>query len=111
GAGDQGMMFGYATAETPELMPLPIHLAHRLAEGLAADRRSGISWLRPDGKTQVTVAYRDGEPVALRTVLVSAQHRPEIRKKQVEEYVRDELVPRVLGDWYRDGIEMIVNPS
>src|SRR5262249_53586620 len=72
GAGDQGIMFGYATDETPELMPLPILLAHRLALGLAEDRkRGGVGWLRPDAKTQVSVRYEEGEPVAVTDVLVS----------------------------------------
>ena len=76
GAGDQGLMFGYATTETPEGMPLPITLAHRLARQLAADRKSGrIAWARPDAKTQVTVAYENGEPKEVTAVVVSTQHR------------------------------------
>ena len=100
GAGDQGLMFGYATAETPELLPLPIVLAHRLARGLAEARRSAeVPWLRPDGKTQVTVAYEDGLPSRVETVLVSTQH------------VAGTLGPRALGPWMRDGIRFVANPS
>src|SRR6185436_3676131 len=79
GAGDQGMMFGYACDDTPDLMPMPIWLAHRLAKQLAAVRRDGtLDYLRPDGKTQVSVVYENGHPVALSTVLISSQHAPGI---------------------------------
>lgn len=111
GAGDQGIMFGYATSETAELMPLPILLAHRLARRLAEDRRSGhASWLRPDGKTQVSVQYRDGRPVAVTDVLVSTQHA-EDHLPQVTAYVRDDLVPRILGDLAPAGDRITVNPA
>jgi S-adenosylmethionine synthetase len=111
GAGDQGMMFGYATAETPELMPLPILLAHRLSRALAGDRRSGVApWLRPDGKAQVTVQYEDGEPVAVRNILVSTQHTPG-DLKAVRSYVARELVPRVLRDWLQNITGITVNPA
>lgn len=113
GAGDQGIMVGYATDETPELMPLPVVLAHRLAATLADDRRSGrVAWLRPDGKTQVSVAYEDGEPAAVSAVVVSAQHTADVDQETIAAYVRDELLPRVLGDWYRaPHIDLAVNPS
>ena len=90
GAGDQGMMFGYATDETDELMPMPILLAHRLTEALAARRKSGdLSWLRPDGKAQVTVVYEDKRPVAVDTVVVSTQHGPDISLKKIQAAIRE----------------------
>ncbi len=110
GAGDQGIMFGYATDETPELMPLPILLAHRLAAALAQDRRGGHDWLRPDGKTQVSVEYRDGQPVAVTDVLVSTQHAPGALGT-VDEYVRLDLVPRILGDLAPVTGGITVNPA
>ncbi|MDI6711167.1 MAG: methionine adenosyltransferase [Bacillota bacterium] len=88
GAGDQGIMVGYATDETPELMPLPITLAHRLARALAAARKDGsIPYLRPDGKTQVTVEYENGRPVRVHTVIVSTQHHPDVSQKTIREDV------------------------
>ena len=112
GAGDQGLMFGYATDETPELMPLPILLAHALARRLAEDRRAGVrAWLRPDAKTQVSVAYDGVEPVEVRTVLVSTQHASSASQDEIREYVERELLPSALGRWYRHGIEVLVNPT
>ena len=112
GAGDQGIMFGYATSETPELMPLPILLAHRLAQGLADDRHSGDqAWLRPDGKTQVTVRYKDNRPVAVSDVLVSTQHDSQTSQEEIFAYVRDLLVPRVLGEWFGRDVRVLVNPT
>src|ERR671937_585173 len=115
GAGDQGMMFGYATRETAELMPLPIALAHKLARRLASVRRAGtLGYLRPDGKTQVTVRYRDGRPVAIERVLISTQHR-----EGAEAVIRDDLWEHVIepvlpGDLY-DAKELrrtlLVNPT
>ena len=112
GAGDQGIMFGFATDETPEMMPLPIALAHRLSRQLAQDRKSGeVPWLRPDGKTQVTVLYEGNKPLSVTNVLVSAQHRAEVSEADVREYVRESLVPRALGDWYNPEIRLLVNPA
>jgi S-adenosylmethionine synthetase len=112
GAGDQGIMFGYASDETPELMPLPILLAHALARRLAADRKRGtVPWLRPDAKTQVSVEYEGSTPVAVRTVLVSTQHARDVSQDVIRAYVGDRLVPSVLGAWYHPGIELLVNPT
>ncbi|MEX0869368.1 MAG: methionine adenosyltransferase [Nitriliruptoraceae bacterium] len=114
GAGDQGMMFGYATDETPTLMPLPIHLAHRMAERLAAVRKQGtVPYLRPDGKTQVTVAYENGKPKAVTAVVLSTQHRAEIDLKtllrpDVEEHVIRPLLP---DDIDHDDLQLYVNPT
>ena len=108
GAGDQGMMFGYATNETPDLMPLPIWLAHRLAERLTAVRKNGtLAYLRPDGKTQVTFDYSDGRPVALQTVLVSTQHAPGVNLERqlhtdlMEHVVKPSIPEQFQGDAYR----------
>ena len=112
GAGDQGIMFGYATDETPELMPLPILLAHRLARGLAEDRHSGTCpWLSPDGKTQVSVLYENNAPVSVTEAIVSPQHTAAISRKEIISYVIDSLAPRVLGDWFNRDIRFHVNPT
>ncbi len=112
GAGDQGLMFGYATDETPERMPLPILLAHRLSAQLAKDRHVGrVAWLRPDAKTQVSVRYREGRPVRVETVLVSTQHAKEIGQPDIAAWVKDDLAPRALGEWHRKDLELLVNPS
>jgi S-adenosylmethionine synthetase len=115
GAGDQGLMFGYACRETPEFMPLPIMLAHRLARRLSQVRRSGdVPYLRPDGKTQVTIEYSGDEPVRLDTVVVSAQHAPDIDLKELlTPDVRDHVVdPIVAGlDLDTDGYRLLVNPT
>ena len=112
GAGDQGIMFGYATDETPELMPLPILLAHKLAKRLTDLRKSNqVSWLRPDSKTQVSVEYADNQPIAVRTVLVSTMHARDVSQEEIKHYVASTLCPAVLGSWYRDDIEVLVNPT
>ena len=114
GAGDQGMMFGYACDETDALMPLPIHLAHRLAERHAQVRRAGtIPYLRPDGKTQVTLEYEGSRPVRLRTVLVSTQHRDGIdRDRMILPDVTEQIIEPVVGEQFADDdYEVIVNPS
>jgi S-adenosylmethionine synthetase len=115
GAGDQGLMFGYACRETPELMPLPIMLAHRLARRLSQARRNGdVPYLRPDGKTQVTIEYSGDEPVRLDTVVVSAQHAPDIDLKEllapdVREHVVDPVVESLTLD--TSGYRLLVNPT
>ncbi|MEX0831532.1 MAG: methionine adenosyltransferase [Nitriliruptoraceae bacterium] len=114
GAGDQGMMFGYASNETPSLMPMPIHLAHRMAERLAAVRRSGeIAYLRPDGKTQITVAYEGDVPKAVTAVVLSTQHRAEIDldtllRPDIEEHV---IRPQLEGTIDHDDVEIFINPT
>ena len=114
GAGDQGMMFGYACDETDELMPQPIHLAHRMAERLAEVRRSGsIPYLRPDGKTQVTFDYEDGRPVRLRTVLISTQHNPGIERDTTirPDLIEQVITPVVPEQYADDDYEVLVNPT
>ena len=115
GAGDQGMMFGYASNETPTLMPMPHYLASRLAERLASVRHDGtLPYLRPDGKTQVTVRYEDGRPVAVETIVISTQHAPEVESMDA---IKADLVEHVIGPamaaagvpW--DGAELYVNPT
>jgi S-adenosylmethionine synthetase len=114
GAGDQGMMFGYACDETDDLMPMPIWLAHRLAHRLSEVRKAGIlPYLRPDGKTQVTLDYEDGRPVRLRTVLISTQHQPGLDpetliKPDLKEHVIHPLLPPEFSD---DDFEVLVNPT
>jgi S-adenosylmethionine synthetase len=113
GAGDQGLMFGYACDETPELMPLPIHLAHRLVERQANMRRDGrLNWLRPDAKSQVTVRYVDGKAHSIDTVVLSTQHAPDIELKALREAVIEEIIKPVLpAELIKGDIKFLVNPT
>ena len=113
GAGDQGMMFGYACNETPELMPMPIMFAHRLTEELAKARRSGrVPFLRPDGKSQVSVLYEGSTPIAVDTVVVSTHHSPDASYKQIREAVIDEIIKKVVpAKWLTRQTRFFVNPT
>jgi len=113
GAGDQGMMFGYAVNETPELMPMPIMLAHRLARRLAEVRRLGeVDYLRPDGKSQVTVAYRNGKPVHLNKIVVAAHHRPGVDHERIRNDMIELVINRVCPPEMMDeNTDILVNPT
>lgn len=113
GAGDQGLMFGYAVDETPQLMPLPIWLSHRLMERQAQLRKDGrLAWLRPDAKSQVTVKYVDGKPSAIDTVVVSTQHAPEMTLEAIREAVIEEIIKPVLPkELIKGEIKYLVNPT
>ena len=113
GAGDQGLMFGYATNETPELMPLPIRLAHRLVQKQAEVRKGGrLPWLRPDAKSQVSIRYRDKRPVAVEKVVLSTQHSRDVENKEIREGVIAEIIEKVIPVELRSKtIEYLVNPT
>ena len=113
GAGDQGMMFGFACDETKEYMPFPIYTAHRLVEELARARKSGrLPFLRPDGKSQVTVQYRDGRPVRADTVLISAQHHPDAQHNTLKEALIEDVIKRVVPPEFLDSkTAFLVNPT
>ncbi|MFL6492708.1 MAG: methionine adenosyltransferase [Nitrososphaera sp.] len=112
GAGDQGLMFGFATSETPELMPLPITIAHQLSMRLAQVRKKKeLDWIRPDGKSQVSVVYEDGVPKRIDSVVISTQHSPDIGMNQLREEVINKVIKPVCGSWMDSQTNFLVNPT
>ena len=112
GAGDQGLMFGYATNETSELMPMPILLAHKLTRQLAHIRRNKtVPWIRPDGKSQVSVRYENGKPTSIETVVVSTQHDPDVSNDTIYKTITEQVIKPVLGDMWNDSIKIHINPT
>ena len=112
GAGDQGLMFGYAVDETPQLMPMPIHYAHRLMERQASLRKDGrLPWLRPDAKSQVTIRYVDGKPVSVDTVVISTQHHPEVSHAVLSEAVIEEIIKPIIPEAMRKETRYLINPT
>lgn len=111
-AGDQGIVYGYACQETPQLLPLPVVLAHRITMGLTEARRNHLlEWLRPDGKAQVSVEYADGKPMRVATVVVSTQHKPEVSQKELRETVYQLILVPALGKYLDLNTEVLINPS
>lgn len=112
GAGDQGLMFGYASNETKELMPMPILLAHKLTQKLAEVRKNKVlPWVRPDGKSQVSVRYENNKPTKIETIVISTQHAPEISQEQISKEIIDKVIKPVLGDLWNDQIKIHINPT
>ncbi len=112
GAGDQGCMFGYATNETKELMPLPITLAHKLTMQLAKARKEKIiPWIRPDGKSQVTVEYEDGKPKRVDTIVISTQHDPNVKNKTIQDKIIEKVINPICKDWIDKQTKFFINPT
>ena len=112
GAGDQGLMFGYATNETEELMPMPIVLAHKLTKMLAEVRKSNeLSWVRPDGKSQVSVEYENGKPKKIETIVISTQHAPNVSNDEITKAIIEKVVKPVCGDLWNNEINVHINPT
>ena len=112
GAGDQGLMFGYATNETEELMPMPIVLAHKLTKMLAEVRKSNeLSWVRPDGKSQVSVEYENGKPKKIETIVISTQHAPNVSNDEITKSIIEKVVKPVCGDLWNNEINVHINPT
>ncbi|MET0963780.1 MAG: methionine adenosyltransferase, partial [Noviherbaspirillum sp.] len=112
GAGDQGLMFGYACNETPELMPAAIHYAHRIVERQSQLRKDGrLPWLRPDAKSQVTLRYVDGRPVGIDTIVLSTQHAPEMQHSQIEEAAIEMIIKPVVPSEWLNGTRYLINPT
>ena len=112
GAGDQGLMFGYASNETKELMPMPILLAHKLIQKLSQVRRDNIlPWVRPDGKSQVSVRYEDNKPTKIETVVISTQHSPDVSQEELSREIIDKVIKPVLGNLWNDEIKTHINPT
>lgn len=112
GAGDQGLMFGFAIDETPELMPLPITLAHKLSLKLSTVRKSKeLDWIRPDGKSQVSILYEDNRPKTIDTIVLSTQHAPEISQEQIYEEINNYVIKPVCEDWINPNTKIFVNPT
>ena len=112
GAGDQGLMFGYASNETEEFMPMPILLAQKLAQKLSEVRKNNIlPWVRPDGKTQVSVRYEDNKPTKIETVVIATQHAPEISQEKISKEIIDKVIKPVIGNLWNDKIKIHINPT